>query len=184
MPTRRKQSPSRATPKRSPAKKRTQRAAKRPAASRVPVPHPVGSAPSLSDRFPIVGMGASAGGLEALEAFFTHMPSDSGMAFVVLTHQPPQHVSLLPDLLGRYTTMPVLTAGEGMKLAPNRIYIAPANRYLSVLHATLHELDATQGESLQFPIDMFFRALAKRPPASPWCRMCSRPSTTVCPAAL
>jgi two-component system CheB/CheR fusion protein len=115
----------------------------------------------LSERFPIVGIGASAGGLEALEAFFTHMPSDSGMAFVVVTHQPPQHVSLLPNLLGKCTTMPVLKASDGMKIAPNSVYIAPSNTYLSVLHATLHELEATSGESLQFPIDVFFRALAE-----------------------
>jgi two-component system CheB/CheR fusion protein len=163
MPTRRKQSPSQATPKRSPTKtkKRTPRAAKRPAAARLPAPHTVHSTPAWSDRFPMVGMGASAGGLEALEVFFTHMPADSGMAFVVLTHHPPQHVSLLPELLGRCTTMPVLQASEGMTIAPNRVYIAPSNRYLSVLQTTLHELDATQDESLQFPIDVFFRALAE-----------------------
>src|SRR5688500_16324668 len=98
MTTRRKPSPSQAMPQRSPTQKRTHRAAKRPAASRVPAQHTDRSTPSLSKRFPIVGIGASAGGLEALEAFFTHMPPDSGMAFVVITHQPPQHVSLLPDL--------------------------------------------------------------------------------------
>ena len=107
--------------------KRTHRAAKRPAASRVPAQQTVRSTPSLSERFPIVGIGASAGGLEALEAFFTHMLSDSGMAFVVVTHQPPQHVSLLPDLLGRCTTMPVLKASDGVTIAPNRVYIAPSN---------------------------------------------------------
>ena len=160
MTTRRKPSPSQATPQRSPTKKRMHRAAKRPAATQLPAPHTVRSTPSLSDRCPIVGIGASAGGLEALEAFFTHMPPDSGMAFVVITHQPPQHVSLLPDLLGKCTTMPVLKASDGMKIAPNSVYIAPSNTYLSVLHATLHELEATPGESLQFPIDVFFRALA------------------------
>ena len=113
MTTRRKPSPSQATPQGSPTKKRTHRAAKRPAASRLPAQHTVRSTSSLSERFPIVGIGASAGGLEALEAFFRHMLSDSGMAFVVVTHQPPQHVSLLPDLLGRCTTMPVRKASEG-----------------------------------------------------------------------
>ena len=161
MTTRRKPPPSQAAPKHAPTKKRTHRAAKRPAASRIPAQHTVRSTPSLSERFPIVGIGASAGGLEALEAFFTHMPPDSGMAFVVVTHQPPQHVSLLPDLLGRCTTMSVLKASDGMKIAPNSVYIAPSNRYLSVLHATLHQLEATKGESLQFPIDVFFRALAE-----------------------
>jgi hypothetical protein len=163
MTIRRKPASSQVAPKRSSTKtkKRTPRAAKRPAASRLPAPHTVHSTPSWSDRFPIVGIGASAGGLEALEAFFTPMPSDSGMAFVVLTHHPPQHVSLLPELLGRWTTMPVLQASDGMHIAPNRVYIAPSNRYLSMLHATLHELEATQDESLHFPIDVFFRALAK-----------------------
>ena len=161
MTPRRKPSPSQATPKHAPTKKRTHRAAKRPAASRLPAQQTVRSTPSLSDRFSIVGIGASAGGLEALEAFFTHMLSDSGMAFVVVTHQPPQHVSLLPDLLGRCTTMSVLKASDGVKIAPNSVYIAPSNTYLSVLHATLHELEATSGGSLQFPIDVFFHALAE-----------------------
>ena len=160
MTTRRKPSPSQGTPQRSAAKKK-QRAAKHPVTTRGAAQHTVHSTPSLSERFPIVGIGASAGGLEALEAFFTHMPSDSGMAFVVVTHQPPQHVSLLPDLLGRRTTMPVRQASDGMTIAPNSVYIAPANRYLSVLHTTLHHLEATPGESLQFPIDVFFRALAE-----------------------
>ena len=85
------------------------RVAKRPAASRVPAQHTAHSTPSLSDRFPIVGTGASAGGFEALEAFFTSIPADSGMAFVVLTHPSPQHFSLRPDLL-RVFTSPLATS--------------------------------------------------------------------------
>ena len=63
---------------------------------------------------PVVGIGASAGGLEALETFFTHVSPETGFAFIVVTHQQPGHVSLLPDLLNKFTPMPVMTAEDGM----------------------------------------------------------------------
>jgi len=107
-----------------------------------------------------VGIGASAGGLEALEAFFGHMPPESGMAFIVVMHQPLHHVSLLPEVLGRFTAMRVLKAADGMTIAPNSVYIAPSDMYLSMRHATLYHLEPPAGVSLHLPIDAFFRALA------------------------
>src|SRR5215470_1074425 len=75
--------------------------------------------------FPIAGIGASAGGLEALEELFDNMPADTGMAFVVVTHQHPGHTSMLPELLRRKTEMDVIEAAEGTRLQANHIYIGP-----------------------------------------------------------
>jgi len=88
------------------------------------------------------------------------MPPESGVAFVVVMHQPLHHVSLLPELLGRCTTMAVLKAADGMTIEPNSVYIAPSHMYLSMLHATLHHLEPPAGVSLHLPIDALFRALA------------------------
>src|SRR4030043_398507 len=71
--------------------------------------------------FPIVGIGSSAGGLEALQELFTNMPSDTGMGFVVVSHLDPSHVSILPDLLKKCTTMPVYQVKDGMEVKPNNV---------------------------------------------------------------
>lgn len=76
--------------------------------------------------FPIVGIGASAGGLEALEEFLRHMPADSRMAFIIVSHQPTGRASLLPSLLRQCTSMPVLDATDGMQVAPNHVYVTQA----------------------------------------------------------
>src|SRR5882724_11567673 len=141
MATRQKPSKPQGAPKGTATKDCARRPAKRLPAARTraqpTVPPP---ALSASERFPVVGIGASAGGLEALEAFFRSMPPDNGMAFVVVSHQPLHHVSLLPELLGRCTTMRVVEATDGMAIEPNCVYIAPSHMYLSILHATLHHL--------------------------------------------
>ncbi len=79
-----------------------------------------------------MGLGASAGGLEAFTQFFTHMPGDSGLAFVLVSHLDPDHESLMTELLRRSTSMPVAEAGDGMRVMPNRVYVIPPNRYLSM----------------------------------------------------
>jgi len=122
------------------------------------------SAPEVATQgvdFPIVGIGASAGGLEALEAFFDEMPADSGIAFVIVTHQAPARVSLLPELLRNYTTMPVREVAEGMNVASNNIYLPPPGMHLALINGVLQPMpaDVTHG-TLQFPIDYFFRSLA------------------------
>jgi two-component system CheB/CheR fusion protein len=75
----------------------------------------------------IVGIGASAGGLEAFEAFFTHMPPDSGMAFVLVQHLDPHHPSLLPELLASHTHMPVHSIVDRTPVAPDHVYLIPPN---------------------------------------------------------
>ena len=110
--------------------------------------------------FPVVGIGASAGGLEALEELLRNLPIETGMAFVVLTHQHPGHVCLLPDLLGKLTKMPVVVASDGMKLEPNHVYVCPPGGHLSILNRTLRRMETEKEESPRLPIDYFFRSLA------------------------
>ncbi|MGE0683941.1 MAG: chemotaxis protein CheB [Candidatus Binatia bacterium] len=116
-------------------------------------------APSVG--MPIVGIGASAGGLEALEAFFDAIPDNNGIAFVVVTHQAAGRVSLLPELLRNHTTMPVREVTTGMVVEPDTIYLPPPGMHLALLKGVLQPMpaDATHGV-LQFPIDYFFRSLA------------------------
>ena len=115
---------------------------------------------STSLSFPIVGIGASAGGLEALEQFFTNMPKDSGMAFVVIQHLDPDHVGILPELLQRTTVMKVTQVTDNLKVKPNHVYVIPPNRSLSVLNGCLHLFEPTEKRGLRLPIDIFFRSLA------------------------
>lgn len=111
--------------------------------------------------FPVVGIGASAGGLEALEILLDNMPTDTGMAFVIVTHQHPGHTSLLPELLGRETEMPVVQATDNIKLQPNHVYVGPPGQHLAILDGTLHLLHTETRNSPRLPIDHFFRSLAQ-----------------------
>jgi len=110
---------------------------------------------------PMIGLGASAGGLEALSRFFDAMPDDSGAAFVVVSHLSPQHVSLLPELLQRHTSMPVVQISDGTQAVANHIYIISPNHNLLVLHGALHLLEIDRTKGLNLPIDIFFKALAQ-----------------------
>jgi two-component system CheB/CheR fusion protein len=110
--------------------------------------------------FPIVGIGASAGGLEALEQFFAHVAPASSMAFVVIQHLDPTQPGMLPELLQRATAMPVLQAKNRMKVMPDHVYVIPPNRDLSILHDRLCLLEPVAPRGLRLPIDFFFRALA------------------------
>ena len=89
---------------------------------------------SQGDDITVVGIGASAGGLEALEKFFSNMPSDSGIAFVIIMHFDPSSKSLMVEILKRYTKMEVFQVEEGMKIEPNHIYIIPPNKDMAILH--------------------------------------------------
>jgi chemotaxis response regulator CheB len=103
---------------------------------------------AVNDSHLIVGLGASAGGLEALEEFFRHMPADSGMAFVVVTHQAAKHISLLPELLDKCTKMRVAAVEERMPVQPNHVYIAPPGKKVDLLAGTLHLSDLRNAPSL------------------------------------
>ncbi len=108
----------------------------------------------------IIGVGASAGGLEALEQFFRPIPLDCGLAFVVIQHLDPTHKGILPELLQRVTPMSVSQALEGVRVKPGCVYVIPPNKDLSILHGKLHLLEPAAPRGLRLPIDFFFRALA------------------------
>jgi len=113
-------------------------------------------------KFPIVALGASAGGLEALKAFFGSVPPDSGLGFVVVTHQAPGHTSLMADLLGRVTEMPVVEVKNRMEIEPNHVYTSAPGQYLDILHGALHSTEADGADtSPHLPVDYFFRSLAQ-----------------------
>ncbi len=111
--------------------------------------------------FPIVGIGASAGGLEAFEQFFTHTPPDTGMAFVLIQHLDPKHKSILSELVRRYTKMSVYEVKDGMRVEPNTVYVIPPNRNMALLHGILHLLEQSEVPGVRTPIDFFFRSLAE-----------------------
>jgi two-component system CheB/CheR fusion protein len=115
---------------------------------------------SVLNDFPIVGIGASAGGLEALDLFFTNMPIDNGMAFVVIQHLDPTHVGIMPELLQRITTMKVYQAADNLKVKPNCVYVIPPNKCLSLLNGALILFDPVEARGLRLPVDIFFRSLA------------------------
>ena len=114
----------------------------------------------MNSKFPIVGIGASAGGLEALELFFENMPTDSGMAFVVIQHLDPDHKGILPELLQRMTSMKVFQAKDRLKVTPDCVFVIPPNKSMSLLNGALHLFDPVESRGLRLPIDIFFRSLA------------------------
>lgn len=116
----------------------------------------------LSSAFPIVGIGASAGGLAAFEAFFAAMPKDRdpGMAFVLVQHLAPDHKSILKELIQRYTRMQAFEVTDGMQVQMNCIYIIPPNCDISLSDGVLHTLQPSAPRGQRLPIDFFFRSLA------------------------
>lgn len=119
------------------------------------------SATHDSDGLAVVGIGASAGGLEALERLFARMPSDSGMAFVVIQHLSPDFRSLMDELLARHTDIPIIRVENGMVAAPNAIYLMPPKTEMIISGGKLLLTEKEPSNSLSLPIDLFFRSLAE-----------------------
>jgi CheB methylesterase/CheR methyltransferase, SAM binding domain/CheR methyltransferase, all-alpha domain len=111
--------------------------------------------------FPIVGIGASAGGLEALEQFLRHVPAGTGLAFVIVQHLDPTHKGIMPELLQRATRMEVFQVRARMRVKPDSVYVIPPNREMSILHGVLHLFEPTAPRGLRLPIDFFLRSLAE-----------------------
>ena len=112
-------------------------------------------------RYLIVGIGASAGGLEAFEQFFAQMPPDSGMAFVLVQHLAPDYTSLLPELLAKYTRMPVQQVKAEAPVAPDHVYIIPPDATLTIDRGVLQVASPpVEPRGHRTPIDSFFRSLA------------------------
>lgn len=113
--------------------------------------------------FPIVGIGASAGGLGAFEAFFSAFPKnrDADMAFVLVQHLAPEHNSILPELIRHYTRMPVFEIEDGMVVRPNCIYVTPPKYDIALINGALQLLDPMAPRGRHFPINSFFNSLAQ-----------------------
>jgi two-component system CheB/CheR fusion protein len=114
--------------------------------------------PSIS--FPIVGIGASAGGLEALDQFLSRVPANSGMAFVVVQHLDPTRKGVMPELLQRATGMKVLQVKDRTRVKPDVVYVIPPGKDLSILRGVLYLFEPTAARGLRLPIDTFLRSLA------------------------
>ena len=110
-------------------------------------------------RFPVIGLGASAGGLEALKAFFSKVPPDSGMAYIVLVHMSPKQPSMMHELLQKVTRTSVQPAENDMALRPDNVYIVPSDKEISFYQGKIQLLDPVDKKSY-LPIDFFFRSLA------------------------
>jgi two-component system, chemotaxis family, CheB/CheR fusion protein len=114
-----------------------------------------------SSQFPIIGVGASAGGIEALEGFFKGVPANPGVGIVVVTHLNPERESVLHEIIGRYTQLTVQVAIDGAEVRPNCVYVLPADAVLGISEGRLRvdKSDAIHRE--RKPIDIFLSALAK-----------------------
>ncbi|MDQ3039264.1 MAG: PAS domain-containing protein, partial [Pseudomonadota bacterium] len=128
----------------------------------VPVPAATAAASSpKAEKLLIVGIGASAGGLEAFTSFFSRMPADSGMAFVLVQHLAPQHISLLAELIGRGTSMPVSEAADGERVEGNHVYVIPPDATLTIAHGVLQVSRPAPPREHRWPINTFFTSLAE-----------------------
>jgi two-component system, chemotaxis family, CheB/CheR fusion protein len=121
---------------------------------------PKTEAPAKS--FPVVGVGASAGGLEAFTQLLKHLPPDTGMAFVLVQHLAPMHESALAALLSRNTRMPVAEATDGIRIQPNHVYVIAPNFNMALSGGTLRLLARTEAMRQHMPIDIFFKSMAQQ----------------------
>ena len=110
---------------------------------------------------PIVGIGASAGGLEALDIFLRTFRQNSGMAFVIVQHLEPTAKGIMVELLQRTTGMKVVQVKDRTRVQPDCVYVIPPNKDMSILHGVLHLLERIAPRGLRLPIDFFFRSLAQ-----------------------
>ncbi len=116
--------------------------------------------PQDEQRFLIAAVGASAGGVEAYSDLISHLPEDTGIAFIVIQHLDPKHHSILRELLARQTRMPVEEVTDGMRVTPNRIYVIPPNTTMSIANHTLKLGPREEGPGVHMSIDRFMRSLA------------------------
>ena len=122
-------------------------------------PHPA-ELPTPEKPHPIVGVGASAGGFEAFRELLKALPSDTGLALVLVQHLDPGHESLLAKLLSKATTMPVAEVEEGMTVEPNHVYVIPPNKTMGITNGTLHLMARGEPMTKHLPIDYFLASLA------------------------
>src|SRR5262252_7248207 len=116
---------------------------------------------NLPETFPIVAIGASAGGLEAFSNLLRSLPAEPGIALIFIPHLDPTHESAMVELLSRTTRLPVHQAAEGMRVAVNTVYVLPPNSDMTISEGVLHLLRREAGRGHHMPIDTFFRSLAE-----------------------
>ena len=116
---------------------------------------------SSSNTFPIVGIGASAGGLEAFSELLSDLPVDAPMAFVLVQHLDPKHPSILTEILSRTTRIPVVEVKHGMRVGPGRVYVMPSNTRMTIVGRVLHLAPRSDDPGPHMPIDHFLRSLAE-----------------------
>src|ERR1700744_2773843 len=119
-----------------------------------------GQAMEASRRLPVVGIGASAGGLEAASIFFKEVPADLGIAYVLVLHLDPARESKLTEILARTTLLPVVQVQDGMRVEPDHVYVIPPNCEMTIDHGVLHLRDREAHRSANTTIDTFLRSLA------------------------
>ena len=119
------------------------------------------AAPEENERFPVVALGASAGGLEAFEQFFENLPQNLRAAFVVISHLDPRHSSMLSELISRFTQMEVREVLDGVAVEPGRVYVIPPNKDMTIFHGRLLLSELKTSPGTRMPIDSFFRSLAE-----------------------
>jgi two-component system CheB/CheR fusion protein len=115
-----------------------------------------------SKPFPIVGIGASAGGLEALKEFLKYLPADTGMSYIYIQHLSPTHESMLSSILSRATKMPVIEAVSKMIIKPNHLYIIPPNKDMSIMDGVLKLSPRSEKQNVHLPVNNFFLSLADK----------------------
>jgi two-component system CheB/CheR fusion protein len=116
---------------------------------------------SKSELFPVVGIGASAGGLEAFRQLLSHLPTDTGMAFVLIQHLDPNQKSLLREILSRATAMPVFEVQDGTAVEPNSVYVIPPNTKMAIAQGVLKLTPREKNRGVAMPVDVFFLSLAE-----------------------
>jgi two-component system CheB/CheR fusion protein len=142
------------------ARKTTKPPAKRKVASMRTKRTKIKAASVVDAPVPVVGIGASAGGLQAVSALLDHAPSDSGAAFVMVHHLDPDHESLMADILDKHTSMPVVLAEDKLRVEPDHVYVIPPNSYLEINNGILSLSEPTDRRGTRMPIDKFLRSLA------------------------
>ena len=119
------------------------------------------NSPPAADTFPVVGLGASAGGLDAFRRLLAALPAGTGMAFILIQHLDPTHASMMVDLLAGHTSMTVEQAADGTMLEPEHIYLIPPGAYLSILGSALQLSEPRERHGARLPFDFFLRSLAE-----------------------
>lgn len=138
------------------------------------------SSTSSTDPLLFVGIGASAGGLEAIESFFTHAPPNTGFGFIVVQHLSPDYKSLMVELLSKKTAMLVHRAEDAMRVEANHVYLIPPKKNLTIFHGKLLLSEQDHSKGINLPIDVFLRSLAEDQGKNRWASSSPARAATAC----